>query len=277
MGATHAGNVGDTPATPPAGDPAAVTPPADAPAPGEGGTGLPSDNPSDQATPWERAKQDGFLPDDFKEDPYELAKSWKNAQEFVKEANAEKGRNTNAANAAAAAEATGAEILSMVPEFMRNGMELTAEMETKAKKLNIDIRDLKLGAIELRDNMTKAYGLVGGEATYAEMMTDMSPHMSDAQKKAFNTDLGGEASEYAIKGLHAEWQASKIDPNAAPGTKRIEGRVNNQSSVKPYGSQAEMLKDAGYLRSPSGKTDKAARAQYEARKAVTPDSVVFRR
>lgn len=270
MSATHAGNVGDAPAADPA-----VTPPADAGTPPVEGSGLPSDNPVDQATPWERARAEGFLPDDFKEDPYELAKSWSKAQEFVKEANAEKGRTTNAANAASAAEATASEIIDMVPEFMRNGMELTPEMETKATELNIDVRDLKLGALELRDNMNKAYDLVGGETTYSEMMTDMSANMSDSQKKAFNKDLGGDASEYAIKGLHAEWIASKGVPDAVP-TRRIEGKVNNTPGIKPYANQGEMLKDLNYLKT-AGKNDKAARSQYEARKQVTPDSVIFRR
>lgn len=259
--------------TPPAD---AGTPPADnATPPADGGTppepsGLPSDNAGDQKSPWERAREEGLLPDDFKEDPYELAKSWKNAQEFVAEANKEKGKFTAEQNKAAENALVQEQILEMVPEFMKNGMQLSEEMETKATELNIDIRDLKLGAMEMKENITNMYNVVGGEETYGQMMTDMAEHMSDSQKKAFNASIGSSVSEYAIKGLYAEWQGTQGGkPNG-----RLEGSVKNNSSVKPYGTKQEMMADLRYLKT-KGKTDRAARAKYEARKGVTPDAVVM--
>ena len=232
---------------------------------------LPSEAEETQKTPWERAREDGFLPEDYKEDPYELAKELANANKYVQEVNAEKAKAGKQAEKQQAMEATKEEILSMVPEFMANNMELTEEMETKANELGIDIRDLKLGAIELRDKINSAYNIVGGEAEYKQMMADMSEIMTDDQKRSFNEDLGGSASEWAIKGLHAEWKSRNGSP-----AKRIEGRVGGGSGAKPHDSQAELLKDLTYLRT-RGKNDKAAWAQHEKRKSVTPDNVIYGR
>ena len=236
---------------------------------------LPSDEIEKEVSPWDRAKADGYLPEDYKEDPYELAKSLKNAQGFVNEANADKAKRGKAEHDRETQEATQAEILSMVPEFMRNGMELTEEMETKAKELNIDIRDLKLGAIDMRDNITASYAIVGGEEEYAAMMKDMGETMSDDEKRMFNADLGGKASKYAIAGLHAAWK-EKTGVQAPQQNGRVEGKVSSRSGVKPYADQHEMLRDLTYLKT-KGKTDLAARKKYEARKAVTDDKIVYGR
>ena len=240
---------------------------AEAPA----GTGLPSDNEPEAQTPWERAKEDGYLPADAKEDPYELAKSLKNAQKFVEEANAEKGKAGREAEKQQALEATQTEIMSMVPEFMANDMQLTPEMETRATDMGIDIRDLKLGAIDFRDRINAAYNVAGGKEEYTQMMADMAPIMTEEQRKSFDSEIGGTAGEWAIKGLHAEWKAKSGKP-----TGRIEGRVAGSSSAKPYGTQGELLKDLTYLRT-AGKGDRAAWAQHEKRKAATPDAVIYGR
>jgi len=237
----------------------------------EAPTGLPSDNVEDAKTPWERAVEDGYLKADSKQDPYELAKELANANKYVQEANAEKAKAGKAAQQQETQEATQAEILSMVPEFMENDMQLTPEMETRATELGIDIRDLKLGAIDFRDKINTAYSVVGGKENYTQMMADMAPTMSEEQRKSFDADLGGNASEWAIKGLYAEWKAKNGTPAG-----RIEGRVGGSSSAKPYESQGELLKDLTYLRT-AGKGDMAARALHEKRKAATPDAVVYGR
>ena len=256
----------------------AVEAPEGGQAPVEGGQapeggGLPSEG-SAEKSPWDRAVEDGYLPADTARDPYELAKSASNAQKFVNEANAEKAKLGKANQEAATKVATAEEIVSMVPEFMKNDMQLTPEMETRATELGIDIRDLKLSAIEMRDNVNAAYNVVGGEAEYSAMMTEMSELMTDQEKKAFNADMGGTASKYAIAGLHAEWK-SRQGGNEAPSG-RVEGKVGNSSSVKPYADQGEMLRDLSYLKT-RGQNDKAARAKYESRKAVTSDNVIFGR
>ena len=173
-------------------------------------------------------------------------------------------------------EATAAEVLSMIPDFIKNGMELNEEMLDRSKELGISEAELKLGAYEYRDRVNSMYDLVGGETNYSQMMTDMKEVMSDEDKKAFNADLGGAASKYAVKGLEAEWRA-RMGGEAPAAKGRVEGHVSNKGSVKPYQTQDEMLKDASYVRTGRGKLDKVARAQYEKRMAVTPDNIVYGR
>ena len=268
MGAVDATNVGEIA---PTGQEAGGQAPEETPK--EGG-GLPSANEGAELSPWDRARKEGYLPEDFKEDPYELAKSYANAQKYVEETNKEKARMGNEAKKQEQAQATQAEIMSMVPDFVANGMELTDEMVAKATELGIDERDLKLGAFEYKENAQKAFSVVGGEEEYGAMMKFMDSHMSDEQKKAFNNDFGSSASEYAIKGLYAEYKSLAGGDGKAP-KQRIEGRVEGgNSGAKPYANQGEMLKDLNYLKT-KGRADKAARQLYEARKAITPDEVLF--
>ena len=245
--------------------------------PAEGGeqpSNLPSAQEEASVSPWERARKDGFLPDDFKEDPYELAKSWKHAQDYVKDTNLEKRQaGTAEAEQAKIAKQTDA-VNEFAPEFIKNGYKITDEMLEKAKEVGIDERDLKIKAYELKDTTEAAYSIVGGQETYAEMMRDMGEIMTDDQKRAFNAELGGGVSEYAIRGLKSAWEATKTGQNV-PG-KRIEGKPAATGGVKGYGSQAEMMKDLSYLKT-RGKNDKSARMAYEQRMANTPDQIVFGR
>ena len=266
MSVIDASNVGEIPAT--------EEQPATEAQPEEQPSGLPSDAPEQQASPWERAKQDGYLPDDYKEDAYELAKSWKNGQDFVEKANAEKGAAGHAIQDAKKAAELQDNIMSLVPDFVKNGMALNDEMIEKGKEWGLDERDIKIAAYDYRDRINSAYDLVGGEEVYSSMMKDMAESMSTDEQKEFNADLGGKASKYAIKGLFAEWKAQSKADGKQPD--RIEGKVQQRSGTKPYEDQREMLKDLSYLRT-KGKNDKAAWKQYEARKAVTEDKIIMGR
>lgn len=274
MDATNVGEIAPTGANGQpvgGGDPAAenVTPADTGVAP----SGLPSEG--GDLSPWDRAKQDGYLPDDIT-DEYELAKRYKAAEDSVQEWKKEKSRMGHEAKEQETLAATKESVLEMVPEFMKNNMELTPDMLERAKELNIDEKDLKLGAYELRETLQAGYEVVGGEAEYAAMMSFMGERMSDQEKKAFNADLGGSASKYAIAGLHAEYKRESTTGETKRQThERLEGKVNaSPGGVKPYASQGEMLKDLNYLKT-RGKTDKAARSAYEARKSITPDEILF--
>jgi len=249
--------------------------PAEAAAPAEEQpSGLPSEN-NDELTPWERARQDGYLPDDAKEDIYELAKSWKHSQDFAKEARSEKDRLLNETKKVENQKETINQISEFIPEFVANGMELTEEMLEKSKELNISEAELKLGAYEYRDRINNIYSLVGGQEEYQQMMTEMSEHMTDEEKRQFNRDIDSSSSKYAVMGLHAEWKSRSNNSGQPQG--RVEGKVAGQSGVKGYTSQAEMLRDAGYLRSRKGRLDSAARVMYEKRVAATAENIIYGR
>ena len=252
----------------------AVTPPnPGAPAAEEQASGLPSDQANENMSPWERAKADGYLPDDYKEDPYELAKSWKHGQDFVVEANKEKGRAGVEAKKAESVADQEAAIRAFSPELINNNFELNQEMIDKGKEFGLDEKDLRLKAYELRDSTAKLFDAVGGKDQYNEMISGMSEHMSDDQKKSFNRDLDSGMSEYAVRGLKGAWDAMQSGDTPV---KRIEGKQATNTGVKGYSSQAEMMKDLRYLKT-GGKNDHAARTQYENRMRQTSDTIAYGR
>lgn len=164
-------------------------------------------------------------------------------------------------------------IMDMLPEYMDNGMQLTEEMTTKATEAGIDPRDLKIGAMEMQKRIEVAHNLVGGKDTYEQMKSDMVESMTDDQKRAFNKDVNSGMGEYAIRGLHQAWM-DKTGRREVP--QRIRGnQPGNNSGVKPYANQNEMMKDLSYLRTNKGRNDSAAQKKYESRKRATPDNVVY--
>lgn len=166
-------------------------------------------------------------------------------------------------------------IQSLVPEFMNNGMELTPEMETKATEAGIDIRDLKLGAIELRDRVGMAHATVGGKEQYEAMLDWAGEALPDADLAAFDKDVVGVNSRFAIKGLYAEYEKAQASGDITP--QRLRGNENNITQVVGYATQADMLKDANYLETSQGKRDVNAQNSYRKRLSLTPDSVVYGR
>jgi len=168
-------------------------------------------------------------------------------------------------------------VRQLLPEFMENNMELTPEMEKTLVEKNIDIRDVKLGAIELRDKINNAHSVVGGREEYEAMMAWGQENMSDKQKDAFDNDVAPKkykeqllnASEYAIKGLYQDYKnATKDDSH--------QDRYRGNSSpvgIKPYANNAEVLRDRRHIN--SGRASQADKDKHRARLDVTPDSVLF--
>lgn len=168
---------------------------------------------------------------------------------------------------------TNAVLQSLIPEFMQNGMVLTPEMEAKATEAKLDVRDLKIGALELRETTKKAYGIVGGEKEYSSMISWAKENMNDTQKVEFNKDLSGSMSEYAIRGLHAEFKDA-VAKGTADRTPRIEGQPANKT-IQPYADRRELFKDKEYIDSPRGKRDTVAVNAYRARLRATPNAVIY--
>jgi len=164
-------------------------------------------------------------------------------------------------------------INSLLPEFMANGMQLTPEMEKAATEVGIDIRDLKLGALEFKEKVTAAHNVVGGTEEYSAMLEWGKANMSEAQMKAFDMNVTNpNLGEYAIKGLYADYKAAIANGD----TNRIEGRPAN-NSIKPYADRKELYADRDYLQSAKGRRDTAAQKMYKARLNATSDSVIYGR
>lgn len=166
-------------------------------------------------------------------------------------------------------------INEMLPAFIENGMNLTPEMEAKATEVGIDIRDLKLGALELKERITVAHNVVGGSETYNSMIAWGKENMSEAQMKAFDVGVtDSNISEYAIKGLYADFKAAGGSSTPNP---RISGDSVNSLGVKPYATRRELYADKEYIDSAKGRRDTAAIKSYRARLNATPQDVVYGR
>lgn len=165
-------------------------------------------------------------------------------------------------------------VMEMLPEFLKNNMQLTPEMEAKATATGIDLRDLKLGALEVKEKTQVAHGIVGSSDEYANMMTWGGENMTDAQKRAFDVDvMNSDISEYAIKGLHADYK--KAMANGGQVT-RITGQ-HATSGLKPYATRQELFKDKAYIESSAGRRDTAAIKMYNDRKRITDNNVILGR
>lgn len=159
---------------------------------------------------------------------------------------------------------------SLIPEFMANNMTLTPEMEAKATEAKIDIRDLKLGAIELRDKINSAHEVVGGKDNYEAMMSWAKESLTDSQKVSFDGDITGSMGELAIEGLNARFKKAQEDPNA------VIPRFSGESTIKgiqAYADKRELLADKKYIDSAAGRRDIAAQRNYKARLGATPEEV----
>lgn len=184
---------------------------------------------------------------------------------------AQEQQQTEAQKQAQMAQAQQDTIMSLVPAFIENNMELTPEMETAATEAGIDLRDLKLGALELKERLNKAHSVVGGAEEYNAMLEWGKANMTDAQKAVFDKDVTGNMSEYAIKGLYADYQKAASADGYMP--ERIEGD-GTPRGLQPYRDRRELYADRDYLKTPAGKRDKAAQANYKRRLNITPDNVL---
>jgi len=162
-------------------------------------------------------------------------------------------------------------IREMTQPFLDNGMHLTAEMEAKAKDAGIDVRDLKIEAMELRERTAEAHALVGGKEEYQAMITTMAASLSDADKADFNEAIQGKMSKFAIMGLHAQYKSMvSEDPDRLSGG-------SNTVGIKAYATRRELFADKQYIESSAGRRDTAAQRNYSARLNVTPDDVLYGR
>ena len=127
-------------------------------------------------------------------------------------------------------------------EFMENGMVLTDEMIERGVAGGYSADTIELRSIKLKDKTNKGYNFAGGAEKYDEMVSWARENMTEEQRKSFNTDANGNKvmlSEYAIKGLHADYQKAMADGTV---TTRIQGQPVNQGIVA-YKNQKELFAD----------------------------------
>ena len=163
----------------------------------------------------------------------------------------------------------------LVQKFMEGGMELTPEIEKMALDKGLDIRDVKLAAIDLKEQITSAHNVVGGREEYESMIEWGKNTLPEKQRIAFDKGLSSGMSEWAIRGLHAEYKAQQSNDGQVPD--RVRGDSSSNSSARGYEDRNEMLRDRAYINSPKGRNDIQAQKAHKARLDRTSDSVVYGR
>ena len=163
----------------------------------------------------------------------------------------------------------------LVQKFMDGGMELTPEIEQMAIDKGLDIRDVKLAAIELKERVVSAHNLVGGKEEYEAMIEWGKTTLPEKQRNEFDKGIKSGMSEWAIKGLHAEYKAQQSDSGQAP--ERVRGDSSSNQSIRGYEDRNEMLRDRSYINSPRGRTDVAAQKAHKARLDRTSEIVIYGR
>ena len=159
----------------------------------------------------------------------------------------------------------------LAPEFIKNGMVITDEMKTQLNEAGLSEEQIKLGAYEFKEALTKNQNYVGGEENYNIIMEHHAANMSVEEKKAFNHSIQNPAnSEALMVGLQAMYEKSlSEDKESKPSGDRVRGNVSQGNSVQGYETRAELFKDKKYIDSPVGKKDKGAVAKYRAKLALT--------
>ena len=156
-------------------------------------------------------------------------------------------------------------LMSIVPTFLANNMELTPDIEAKAAEAGIDVRDLKLGALELKDKVNHVHELVGGKENWDATKAYLADKLTPEDYERINQDLLGANSDYTVLGMYNAYKAS-LD-GSEPRT-----RLSGESTVKTakgYDSRMALFKDREYLNSPSGKKDQIAQKRYRDKLALT--------
>ena len=205
-----------------------------------------------------------------------LIKSLEHSQSKLAELQGEKQSETAKANNAEKADVRATEVHAVedagVKAYLEGGRNMTAEMVAEIEAGGGNATSVELKAIKAGQHIDKMTALVGGEDTFYQMITEMAEGKTDAQKEAWLRTINDPSlSEYAVKGLHAEW-LDKTGQRAPVKNGRFAGKAANVGSVKPFNSQGEVLAAAARARKDSG-----FRAEYEARKNMTPDGILFNR
>lgn len=164
-----------------------------------------------------------------------------------------------------------------ITKFIENDFNfegLDNEINDIAQKSGVSVAEIKLAALEMKEELSKAYNVVGGKAEYEAMIDWGKANLSEAQRKDFDKALKSGMGEFAIKGLYQDFKAS--NPNQQ-SYRCLEGDASGNVGIRPYATFQELTKDREYLSTPQGRNDKAAREAHSRRLAITSESVIYGR
>lgn len=166
----------------------------------------------------------------------------------------------------------------IIQKFVANDFSydgLDSDIQELSQQTGKSVAEIKLAALEMKEQISKAYSVVGGKEEYNAMLDWAKSSLSDSAKTDFDKSLTTGLGEYAIKGLYNDYKMSSgTEPQQA---RRIEGDGSGNVGVRGYGSLQEIARDKAYLESRQGRSDSAAQQMYQRRMSLTPDSVIYGR
>lgn len=156
------------------------------------------------------------------------------------------------------------------------GAEITEEMQAQLSEHNLDVRDLKLNAIEYKEQVQKSYEIVGGSENYEAMINWAKTSLSEAEIVDFDKGVSGPSAHLYIKGLYSDFTNASGQPAEQSDStpERVAGESSLSGGVRGYATQAEMLRDAHYVNN-AGKNDAGARKLHQQRLSKTSDDVIY--
>lgn len=168
------------------------------------------------------------------------------------------------------------DIIPFAQKFVENGMELTDELQAEIESKGIDVRDIKLTAIEIKEKVSKAFEIVGSKENYDAMIEWGRENLPKPKQNDFNQALQTGMGEYAIKGLWSDYQVwlsqNTQQPNNAD---RVRGDTTVQTQTSGYKTRNDMLRDHNAVRKATGLEKTKLEAQYKAKLAKTPDHIIY--
>ena len=178
------------------------------------------------------------------------------------EAEAPQEEDTNKADAEEVTAQAGIDYTALESEYQETG-QLSPDTYKQLEDAGIpqNMVDAYIAGQEALAGQTlnKMYSLAGGESEYNEMVTWAQDNLTESEIQAFNASLANEAqSEFAIKGLYAQYQSGK-SPTL------VKGEVSN-TSTRGFASKQEMMAE---MSNPKYKKDPAFRAEVQRRVALS--------
>jgi len=164
-------------------------------------------------------------------------------------------------------------VAELVPEFMANGMTITEEMQAKLTESGLSLDQIKIGAYEMKDALSKNHSYVGGEENYNIIMEYHAANMTPEQKASFNHSVQNPANSEALMiGMQTMYERSIGQEQPEDGD-RFRGNPNQATGNRGYETKAELFADKRYIDSAAGKKDAGAITKYRAKLALTPDTI----
>ena len=139
-------------------------------------------------------------------------------------------------------------------ELIKSGMVITPEIELQAKESKVDLRDIKIKAMETKQAVDSIYGMVGGKENFDEMREWANGALTKEEQNGFNMALR-QGNNFVVKMLHERFSNAKEDGTAEVTIQATRSK-NAPQGKTVYASMEQYLSDT---KNPNYRKDPAFR------------------